>query len=97
MRIVLDEDFIIESSTRQITLYKRKQSQDEDDEIDEALDVAKEDEYRPVAYGMDLESILKSYVRRRLYMSNATTLAELVQEIKALNERVARLAKGETE
>jgi len=96
LRIVLDENFILESDEVQFLLFRRQEAKEKVVVDDSTTDV-KEPNYIVVAYGGSLDDILKSYFRRRLMRSNATTLAELVQEIKALHEHVAKLAKGEIE
>lgn len=93
MNIILDDDFVLVSDGMQFILQLRRT-------VDNEESKNYGNEYvTGVGYYSDLESALKGYVRKKTYKSEATTIDELLQEIRKLNdyihEIIERKTKGE--
>jgi len=84
MDIQIDDTYFITSDERNIILNKTTVA-------GETCKDAGERRYQPVSFHNTLASALKSFRERKIKLSEAKTLDELLMEVRDLNSKIAQL------
>ena len=84
MEITLEQGIILSSDENQLVLRKDGGKDKKNNQI-----------YRTLGYYTTLEQALDGYAKYKIRTSQATTLQELLNEVKALKNYIKMLANGE--
>ena len=82
MNIELEKGIVLQSDELQFTLRKEIGADKKGDKT-----------YRTLGYYSDLDQALEGYLKHKTRTSEATTLQEILNEIKALKNHINNLAK----
>lgn len=86
MNIQLNENYLLTSDSYNVILKKKRVPKEGNEHKEPVYDI--------VGFYGSLEAACNGYLNKEVNMSNAESIEQLVEEVKAVREAIAKMTKG---